>query len=494
MIAGAYAALGLLCAILYLPALQGEFLLDDLFTIVHNPILADAGRWHRYFHDPAALSAAPGLSSLIWRPLLGLSYAVNRALTGPGAAGFHAHDILVHAANAALIALLSRRWTGPGLHNWLAAALFAAHPAQAQAVAYAGSRPSTLSVLFGLSCLWAWVSGGRLRRLALPAYSAALLTKESSVFWLPVLWLADRMRPPSTRARSSASGLLPLVAATGAYAACRWLVLGQFAQRGPWGGSWETHAPLAVHGLFKTASLAVWPVGLREPYGFLLGPRFALESGGMALAFVGIMAAAFFGCRRGRVWGFGLAWFLLGLAPVSNVVPFGALAADRYLYAPLAGLCLAAADLLRRRPGRAAALAAVLPWACLHNISAQLAWRSGFGLALEARHEAPWDPYPGLRLAAYYSGWGMLGHAEPLALAALRPDVAQEVRLLAYKRLALIHARAGRAAEAVAVLKTSLAENPRQRSAWRMLGQLARAAGDPDLERRAAIEADKSRP
>jgi len=47
---------------------------------------------------------------------------------------------------------------------------------------------------------------------------------------------------------------------------------------------------------------------------------------------------------------FGVFFFISGFAPVSNVLPFGAVFAERYAYMPNAGLCIAFVALLLERP------------------------------------------------------------------------------------------------------------------------------------------------
>ena len=69
-----------------------------------------------------------------FQPLTYTIYWVQYQLWGNNAAGYHAFSVLLHALNGVLLWTLLRRLAAPGA--WLAAALFAIHPIQLQAVAW----------------------------------------------------------------------------------------------------------------------------------------------------------------------------------------------------------------------------------------------------------------------------------------------------------------------------------------------------------------------
>ncbi|MBI5624894.1 MAG: tetratricopeptide repeat protein [Elusimicrobia bacterium] len=493
------AALLAFSVLVFLPSLWNGFVLDDLFYVVHNPVLRDPSQWPRFLYDHTALLSERSLSRLIWRPLLGLSYALNSLPAGASAFWFHLHDSLLHGANTLLVLALLLRLTGTGPHAWAGAVLFCCHPVQAQSVAYAGGRPSLLSLGFCLVSLLLYAGpakgfrarGSRLL-LSVGAFCLALLSKESSLFLIPVLAALDRLESPDGPSiRPALKRLAVFVVAGILYVLARAWVLGLVSQRGPWGGGWVEHFQLASHGLFKTVSLAFWPVGLREPYGFLLSPHFMAESVLMAAVLALAAGLAVWGAKLRRVWGLGLFWAFCALLPVSNIVPFGALAADRYLYAPMAGAAILAASQLKGRlkgwgGGAALLLAGVMASACA---GAQLKWRSGFVLASEAAAAAPRDPYPALRLASYYLEWGMLARAEELAVRGFIPEAPPDVRRLAYRRLAVIRMTAGQWASARELLEASLSADPGQRGALELLARCCLAMGDAKAARDASARA-----
>ena len=86
-----------------------------------------------------------------WVPLTWLSHMLDYQLYGPWAGGHHLTNLLPHAASVAVLFLVLRQMTGQAWPSAMAAALFAVHPLQVEAVA------------------WVFVAEGRAERAALHA-------------------------------------------------------------------------------------------------------------------------------------------------------------------------------------------------------------------------------------------------------------------------------------------------------------------------------------
>src|ERR1017187_8092065 len=155
------AALGvafLAVSIVYWPAVDGPFVLDDLYLPFTAPEMAHASlsRW------------VGGL-----RPLLMFSFWINHTISGTQTFSYHFLNLLLHLATGALAFLIVRKsleapWGRPfgvpeaggtacptGEGGWkreglaaFAAGLFLLHPLQTESVAYVASRSETLSVMF----------------------------------------------------------------------------------------------------------------------------------------------------------------------------------------------------------------------------------------------------------------------------------------------------------------------------------------------------------
>ena len=187
--ARAWLVLAVLAA--YANSLAGAFQFDDYNVIVESAGVHSFAAWWQ---------SMPGI-----RPLLKLSYAANWALD-ERAVGFSAVNLVVHAANTLLVLHLLRR-LAPRLGvaagaasstAFIAALIFALHPAQTEAVTYISGRSVSLMALFAFASMWAWLraeDGVRPAawRFASAALFAAALAVKENAWILPLayaLWEA----------------------------------------------------------------------------------------------------------------------------------------------------------------------------------------------------------------------------------------------------------------------------------------------------------------
>jgi tetratricopeptide (TPR) repeat protein len=295
----------------------------------------------------------------LWTPLTFLSLMADAQLMRSGAgppdvarlaAEMHAVNLALHAANAALLFLVLRAMTGRLWPSALAAAVFAVHPLRVESVAWITERKDVLSGLFGLLALacYAWyVRHGGMVRYLLVAVTLALglMAKPMLTTWPLVFLLLDYW--PLRREITAAVLLekVPLLLLAAAFASVA--LLGQPSREAvftteavPLPARFARAAELYVIYLGKT----VWPVNLVAIY-----PVPAFESLWPVLAAGSLLAlltaAALWGARHAQRWlAVGWFWYLIMLAPVIGLVHFGSVViADRFLYLPQIGLCMALA-------------------------------------------------------------------------------------------------------------------------------------------------------
>jgi protein O-mannosyl-transferase len=327
--------------------LAGPFQFDDYNVIVHNPAVHDVAAWW---------DSMPGI-----RPLLKLSYAANW-MSGFGAPGFHAVNILIHCLNVLLVFAIARRLAArmkageasAKIAFWTAA-LFALHPAQTEVVTYISGRSVGLMAWFVLASVFAWLKADESskpfawRAASVLLMVLALAVKENA--WsLPLALLLCEALRPDWRWRTVLARTAGHWAVLAGLAAMVWFVPGY----------WRL-----LEGSLQTRTL--WENLLTQIHGvtYLIGgpllsltlnidpdlaaqaawtPRLALEAAMLA----GLAALALFQWRR-RPWlGFGILWFFAMLAPTNSILPRFDIANDRQLYLAMMGPALIVAAACRR--------------------------------------------------------------------------------------------------------------------------------------------------
>jgi tetratricopeptide (TPR) repeat protein len=457
-------------------AISPAFQLDDY------QVLGDLPRGPAVFLDPVAMARGFGPEALA-RFVATASLGLDRAVWGRDARGFHATNVAIHLAATLLVALLVRElFRTPRLARsrlapaapWIAlgaAALFALHPLQTQAVTYVVQRMTSLAVALGLAGLVAWLRArraeGRARlgwlAAATAATALAMLTKEIA-FTFPLLAVAAEVAFLEGPLRRRLLGLAPLVA-TMAIVPAVVLAGAPVAERLQAGGD----AALALVGLDRRAYLLTqahvvltytrllfWPAGQN------LFPDYpltrALDAGTLAAIAahaLALGAALVVGWRsRERapertLVAFGVVWFYVALSVESVAVVIVDVMNEHRVYYPSVGVALAVAT---ASVGAAAALPA--------------GWRraaAGAGLAVL------------VTLGAVTVARNRVWRDE----VTMWSDVAEKSPALpsAHRMLGAVLLRSGRGPEAVAPLRRAIELSPYYGDAWADLVRAYAAAG-----------------
>lgn len=339
--------LGILVVAVYSGVLRHEFLvLDDRPLVVENPqvqqgLAVDGIDW--------AFTTRLGAT---WQPLVWVSYMADRSLYGPGPAGFHLTNLLLHlAATLLLYVALRRMLPGRGV-SLLVAALYAVHPVQVESVAWVAERKGLVAAVFWMLGLLVYVSGGRVRswrnRLGVFCCMAFGLLAKSSLLTLPFALLLLDFWPRGTlavgdrtawaRALREKIELFALVPV--------FVSVGYAAQAGA-GAVREAGADRLSHIVFAYAVYLrelVLPVQLESVRPVPVG---GVSAGAVLLAaavLVGVTIAAVRGRRRFPAGLTGWFWYLGNLVPFVGFVAVGThFVADRYLLLPSIGVFLVVA-------------------------------------------------------------------------------------------------------------------------------------------------------
>jgi hypothetical protein len=409
-----------------LPTLRNGFAIDDTYVFVDQPAAHSLRNIPELFAGGWGMGSTNAqeraLNTRYYRPVPTTLGALEYTLFGLRPAGYHLTSALLHAATSALVALLLWQLTGgAALATLLGGVLFAIHPAQSEAFCAACYQTTLLAGFFGTLALVVFgrvlERGPRPLTLALLGTSLlfALISKEES-FAIPffVLAWAVLLRPAGWRRALALSAIamgIPLIL----------VLLLRHAFLTPSRVTYFADEParvvvltmVRVAGLYT--ELLVAPLRFCPFYDwFIIGYETALSSGvltGMAVLCLAVVAALY--CvRRVPLVALGIVWILLGLAPVSQVVPIIVVAAERFLYIPMLGWVLLVGLLLERGLGRARAAGwSKLPVAvvallflayAVRTVTRVPDWRSDETLNLATAEFFPETPAPFLNLATYY--------------------------------------------------------------------------------------------
>ena len=357
-----------LVAVAYLQVVQAGFVWDDEPLVVGNLLTGDLGNFGRIWVVDLWESTpvgGDGTTVVYYRPLLLLSLMLERAVYGLWAPGHHLQNLAWHLLAVAMVWRLARRLV-PARGALVAAAIFALHPVQSEAVVWVAARNDLMAMALGAGALVLCTEPRPTTRQLVGAGGLALaaaLSKESVVV-LPVLGAALAW----ASGRVSLRRIAPLVVGLGLAWTLR-MVVGVPASGGLRFEMIEVVAPHLGAALGVLASSLVWPwplAGARSVEWLYLEPAWKGVVG--AVVVLGLVAAGLLvRGRSGRVVRVGLLWIAVSSAPlVVPIVNTGQLG-ERYLYLPLVGVALVVGALWKDRPLWLAA-PVLLAWVATINL------------------------------------------------------------------------------------------------------------------------------
>ncbi len=418
-----------------------------------------------------------------WHPLTWMSHMLDCQLFDLRPGPPHVVNVLLHAANSALLFLALKRLTGAFWRSAMVAALFAWHPLHVESVAWIAERKDVLSAFFWMLALWAYagyaenlkVRSSKFKSyygLTLLFFALGLMAKPMIITLPCVLLLLDwwplgRFAPDAPRPVSRLIlEKLPLFL-LGAGSA----VLTILAQNR--GGAVATleFVPLATRVLNALVSYLryveklFWPANLSViyPLGFKL-PALEVSLALVLLAGVSALALAFWKSRPYCLVGW--LWFLGTLFPVIGLVQVGGQSmADRFAYLPSIGIfmiaCWAAHGLTHRWRRQRALLmpgAALVLAACVMQTKAQLGYWRNSGTLFQ--HALAIDTNNYIAHSCYGCYLRDLGQLEPARIECQRAIEITPTYVLGYSALSGVLERQGRKEEAMTALRDGLKIRP----------------------------------
>jgi protein O-mannosyl-transferase len=384
-----------IAALVYLRTLSFGFVYDDVLQIFQNPALRQWRYLPQYFTSHVLAGLYPEAGGNYYRPLLMVWLRLNYVLFGPSPAGWHATTVLCHVLATYLVFRVAQQISNDRIVAFIAALLFAVHPAHVENVAWISGVSDPLMACFLLGSMLAFFDWRRSARIAPAVYSlvlfaCALLAKETAVV-LPVLIFAwvlvdsrtadiaeptvDNVEPKLRPVWLAMSASAPYLIVAVVYLGVRFWALHGFSHPVislSWGHVLLTWPAVlwfyARHLLLPLSMSEFYPLSYVE---HATGRAFWLPSVMLAIVllvgWLWIRWLSRIGVVERRAAWFAVALIALPLLPVLDLrsLTVGDVVHDRYLYLSSIGFALLIALSLReierrRRSFRAVALAGLI--------------------------------------------------------------------------------------------------------------------------------------
>ncbi len=467
--------------LVYGNTLANGFALDDGLYIARNPAVT-------HFSIPAIFQ--PNKDANVFRPVTFAALALNWALGSTHPWGYHAVNLLLHAAVAVLLYFVLRKLLEAEkeavLVAWVAAMLFAVHPVHTDAVASIIGRSELLAAGFVLA---AWLSHLNDRPiLSLALFIAAVLSKESALVFVPLVLLGDYAR----RKYKPVLRYGCIVALSAGYIPILWKIQGgRFGQKlVPFTENPLAYLPFGLRVLnalrvaWKYVGLQIYPARLSCDYSFNSIPIYATwrHTAPAALAALAVVVLWIWTLRTKRCnWALAGAIYIASFAITANIlIPTGTIMGERLAYLPSAGLCLLAALLWIRAEKRQRRIAWSVLILVLIAFAARTAlrnrdWRDNFTLFQAAERAAPANASIHDGLAGEYQRRGDwdAAYAQTQATIQIYPDFPEHLRSQGIPEsdfrilnLAAALRNDGEFDDALAFLNLAIANCPKFSLAW----------------------------
>lgn len=373
---------------------------EPLILLLAGLVAFGASLGASFHFDDYALFSDPSVTSpsgwwQVWRPLQTrpltyFTYWLNYRLGGKDPFGYHAVNLALHLGAAlALWNALRRLVTARAA--CLAAALFAVHPIQAEAVAYVFARATLLMTLFCALSLGEWARGRPWRAAAW--FLPAVLAKEECAAFPLFLLLLDCSVSRGAKRLLPAGAMLGLASAAGLRVIAALASVPQATA-----GFTSAVSPLQYLAAQGWVMLRYLRLAL-VPWGFNFDPDIRVSAwqaagGWLIVTAVSVLAARRF---RGAREGFWILGGFVLLLPSSSIFPAADFAADRRMYLPMAAFASAAGLVAQGwKPCLPAAAGVLL---ALLSFGRMQVWRTEESLWSEAVRLSPRKVRPKIQLS-----------------------------------------------------------------------------------------------
>lgn len=337
---------------LYAPSLHYDFIgLDDDELVVRNPDI-------KGFSLDRVLTLVQRHYVTLYVPVTMLSYAVDYQIWHLTPFGFRFTNVALHFLNAFLVFYLIRLIQKNSLIAFSSALIFILHPVQVESVVWIAERKNVLSAFFlFLSLIYYWKAITTTKKerkyliLTFVLFVLGMLSKPSVIVFLFLIFLINVFYfngRHDIRRRAwfylGVIGVCVLVTISTIFGTATDVEHYQYH-----GNSYLINVFVMMTVFWKYWMLLLFPYHQNILYSSpIYRSLFNLPVLSSAIALMMFALFLLWMSKRNKQVLFWLAWFLVGLIPVSNLIaPLPSIMNDRYLYVPMVGFFVAFFVLLK---------------------------------------------------------------------------------------------------------------------------------------------------
>lgn len=334
--------------IVFFNGIFNNFVYDDIAQIVNNPATHSIKNIGIFFSGSTFFNSdVQNLVGVYFKPLLNTSFSIIYSLFGPRVVAFHLFQIALHIANACLLFLFLKHFFKPPL-SLLLSVVFLIHPINSESVYFISATQEVLFFIFGITAL-------------------NLLTKihpKITIFFIGVCLLLSLFSKETGLLFVCVSVLYTIffrkkdalmmvgfsVVTTAVYLLLRIHAIGFIV-----GGANAPISSLPLHErllnlpyiIFFDLKTFIYPFNLASSYQQVIHTltlsNFFIPLAVDSLVFcilvgLGIFIRKRFAEKYLLYYVFFFAWFVLGMAMHSQIIPLDYTIAERWFYFPIVGL------------------------------------------------------------------------------------------------------------------------------------------------------------
>ncbi|MBI4824748.1 MAG: tetratricopeptide repeat protein [Nitrospirae bacterium] len=345
--------------IAYSNSLRNGFALDDGSLIVDNTSLHGISMKNI---KEVFSSATNGLEYL---PVRDLTYCIDYEIWGLNPFGYHLSNLIYYIVVCILIYFfLLGVITVPKFRDsshmaiaFLSTAVFAVHPVHVEVVSGISQRKDLVSGIFFFLSLYGFIlykDKGRLLFYSgsIAMFALSLLSKSTVVFLPLTIFLIDSLTYAEEGIQRKLIRVMPYLFIGAIISLVEIMVLketGVFKTEYSFGSGYEFRVYSSFRAVFYYLKL------LFVPYPLDVFQRFSISRSLFELKVifsiigVAVMLYLIYLVRKARpVLSFSGAWFMISIIPAIGLIPTGIVIAERYLFLPSLGFCLAIGLLIQK--------------------------------------------------------------------------------------------------------------------------------------------------